>query len=414
MSNNRNRNRNNIPTFDSYLEEIRTNGENVATTLSEISLQERISLPSICVRVSDDDGVPNIEHLKKIKSKSGISEYEYVLNSDLLEIKNKLNEILQEESVQLILRHALSHTEKRKKKCIVLKFSYIPESNSSPYGIDYTSVRSRGTRLFLTYDDLYVEDRYKLLECIKTAFNEHYVVYRDSPSVNLSTEGYEKLIGELVREEITTKEFIRSAYGLLFPNNISPTTDLPYDKIPGMYVLIRKGRRTAYSEITKPLNSEEIIEDDLSHIAYEMVIKNFIAFHDAKIASQDPTYFENYRYSTNYVSAIGYLTLAYYKEFNPDYFSAQGVSVEDISLNSRVDKKRNILYRADLSYDLIDNEEVVRMCKSNEMFRSLYTILLTSLRYVKYPDRNRNVLNFTDEEYESINRIVMTLGKKAH
>ena len=301
-----------------------------------------------------------------------------------------------------------------------LGFFYIPAR--VPRTIDYTYLYDKGDKLILSYigekngrrlkilrSDEIVEkfkgyESYHPLKLLNKVSNKPFNVI-DLKRVSIKNESnadFLNLISQFCDDEITEHKLLRE---ILIKNGLTcKDITLSHNEVEDVEGFILDVNNSNKMQIQNGKN-KFISEFDMSTIKiyHDVFLKNFILFLKKYVDTMDckKVLIDS---SLNYIDTVSHIFTEYINNLSDNEFRDFDLSADKLQLPI-------IGHRGDIEYDYINNGYCVSILKVDELYKNMYLIVLSSLRFYKTPDNERNSL-IDNEEYLIWNRMVQSLSKK--
>lgn len=301
-----------------------------------------------------------------------------------------------------------------------LGFFYIPAR--VPRTIDYTYLYDKGDKLILSYigekngrrlkilrSDEIVEkfkgyESYHPLKLLNKVSNKPFNVI-DLKRVSIKNESnadFLNLISQFCDDEITEHKLLRE---ILIKNGLTcKDITLSHNEVEDVEGFILDVNNSNKMQIQNGKN-KFISEFDMSTIKiyHDVFLKNFILFLKKYVDTMDckKVLIDS---SLNYIDTVSHIFTEYINNLSDNEFRDFDLSADKLQLPI-------IGHRGDIDYDYINNGYCVSILKVDELYKNMYLIVLSSLRFYKTPDNERNSL-IDNEEYLIWNRMVQSLSKK--
>ena len=301
-----------------------------------------------------------------------------------------------------------------------LGFFYIP--TRVPRTIDYTYLYDKGDKLILSYigekndrrlkilrSDEIVEkfkgfESYHPLKLLNNVSNKPFNVI-DLKRVSIKNESntdFLNLISRFCDDEISEYKLLRE---ILIKNGLTcKDITLSHNEVEDVEGFILDVNNSNKMQIQNGKN-RFISEFDMSTIKiyHDVFLKNFILFLKKYVDTMDckKVLLDS---SLNYIDTVSHIFTEYINNLSDNEFNDFDLSSDKLQLPI-------IGHRGDIDYDYINNGYCVSILKVDELYKNMYLIVLSSLRFYKTPDNERNSL-IDNEEYLIWNRMVQSLSKK--
>lgn len=301
-----------------------------------------------------------------------------------------------------------------------LGFFYIP--SRVPRTIDYTYLYDKGDKLILSYigekngrrlkilrSDEIVEkfkgyESYHPLKLLNKVSNKPFNVIDLKRVIikNESNADFLNLISQFCDDEITEHKLLRE---ILIKNGLTcKDITLSHNEVEDVEGFILDVNNSNKMQIQNGKN-RFISEFDMSTIKiyHDVFLKNFILFLKKYVDTMDckKVLLDS---SLNYIDTVSHIFTEYINNLSDNEFNDFDLSSDKLQLPI-------IGHRGDIDYDYINNGYCVSILKVDELYKNMYLIVLSSLRFYKTPDNERNSL-IDNEEYLIWNRMVQSLSKK--
>ena len=380
--------------------------------LTDFNISEKID--TLYFTLSFSNSRITDKRILKVEKKSGHE----VNTTDLV-----LNDTWKEPYEFLKRAYLSEFTDAFHAKCydnITLGFFYIP--TRVPRTIDYTYLYDKGDKLILSYigekngrrlkilrsDEIMEKfkgfESYHPLKLLNKVSNKTFNVI-DLKRVNIKNESntdFLNLISRFCDDEISEYTLLRE---ILIKNGLTcKDITLSHNEVEDVEGFILDVNNSNKMQIQNGKN-RFISEFDMSTIKiyHDVFLKNFILFLKKYVDTIDckKVLLDS---SLNYIDTVSHIFTEYINNLSDNEF-------KDFDLSSDKLQLPIIGHRGDIDYDYINNGYCVSILKVDELYKNMYLIVLSSLRFYKTPDNERNSL-IDNEEYLIWNRMVQSLSKK--
>lgn len=300
-------------------------------------------------------------------------------------------------------------------------FFYIPAK--VPRKIDYSNLFERGDKLILSYIGDKVGRKLFILTNDEVdekfdGFEEYHPInlinsIDDRPfnciplkrvniQNNINDSDYINLVASFCDGHITEVELLKE---LLKRNNLKEEEiTLSGNKIEYCEGFILDVHNSNKIQIMVTPN-QYIESDDMSAIKmyYDVFLNNFIKFLGKYTDTIECVKMLRDPYK-NYIDSVSDIFVEYINQLDKNEFADYDLTADMLQLPLNG-------HRGDINYTYIKNGYCKTLLMTNELYKNMYLIVLSSLRFYKTPDTDVNSM-LSSDDYLVWNRLVQNLSKK--
>lgn len=300
-------------------------------------------------------------------------------------------------------------------------FFYIPAK--VPRKIDYTNLFERGDKLILSYvgdkvgRKLFILTNDEVAEKFDGCEDYHPInilngiedrpfncipLKRVNVKNNVNDSDYINLVASFCDGHITEVELLKQ---LLKRNNLKEEEiTLSGNKIEDCEGFILDVHNSNKIQIMVTPN-QYIDSDEMSAIKmyYDVFLNNFIKFLGKYTDTIECVKMLRDPYK-NYIESVSDIFVEYINQLDDNEFADYDLTADMLQLPL-------MGYRGDVDYTYIKNGYCKTLLMTNELYKNMFLIVLSSLRFYKTPDTDVNSM-LSGDDYLVWNRLVQNLSKK--